>query len=185
MEIFPALITAYLIVTLSATSLAKFRNRRIAVVGILRERVVPYHAATAVIIMVAFTELLLATALMLQVKPEVTGFAAASLFFTFCAYRLVVALRTKSLICVCAGTSRTDPASLAAVVGTVVACLLQAALACTLAVLDEHPAGIPFRALFIVAWLAPFGACLIGSLRLFGRSATDRFPAEPLLSPLR
>jgi hypothetical protein len=179
MELFRTLAAAYLIATLSATSLAKLRNWRVASVGILRERVIPYRAATAVIILVAFAEFLLATILMLRVEPEMTGFATAGLFLAFGGYRLVVAAKTKSLNCICAGTTRSDPASVAAVTGTVVACLLQAALACTLAMLSGHPSGNLLEILPIIAWAAPFCIFLAKPLLQSGEPKTDdRFPVE-------
>src|ERR1022692_1544236 len=144
------LIASYLIATLGATALAKFKNRRVSSVGILREKVIPARVAPAIIITVALAEFLLATLLMLGAEPVATGFAAAALFVLFAGYRLMVAVRTRSLMCSCAGTIRTDPASLPAVVGAILACLIMAALACMLVFLGQ-PDGYPVNLLAIAA----------------------------------
>lgn len=141
MDFVRALIAAYLIATLAATGLAKLKNWRSSSVNVMREGVIAPSAAGTVVIVLAAVELLLATLLMLGVQSAVTGFAGTGLFLAFCGYQLLVAARTNSLRCSCAGTSRTDPASLPAVTGATFACLAQAALACTLAVAGGRPDG--------------------------------------------
>ena len=178
MAIFQALVAAYLIATLSATALAKLKNWRVSSVGVLRERVIPSRAATTVTIAVATVEFLLATLFMLGIESTVTGFAATGLFLVFCGYQLLVAARTNSLMCSCAGTTRSDPASPPAVAGTVLACLVQAAFACTLAVVGGHPDGI-LHFITITAWAAPIVVFLAGLLRRSEPSEIDmRFPVE-------
>jgi hypothetical protein len=177
-EFFRALAAAYLIATLSATALAKLKSWRVSSVSVLREGVIPPRAATAVTVAVAAVEFLLATLFMLGTDPAVTGFAATGLFLAFCGYQLLVAARTNSLICTCAGTTRSDPASPPAVAGTVLACLLQAALACTLALVGGRPGGT-LGLLTITAWAAPIIVFLVGLLRQSGRPEIDkRFPVE-------
>jgi hypothetical protein len=181
-EILRTLIASYLIATLGATALAKLRNRRVSSVGMQRERVIPARAAPAVIVTVAFAELSLATLLMLGAAPVATGIATAALFVLFAGYRLVVAARTKYLMCSCAGTIRADPASLPAVVGASLACLILAALACMLVVLGQ-PAGYPLNLLAIAAWIAPPAILVMGARRgSRGSSIENRFPVES--SPL-
>ena len=179
MKLLCALAASYLIATLSATSLAKLKNWRIASVGILRERVVPRRAAPAIIITVAVTELVLATLLMLGAEPRATGFAAAGLFLAFCGYQMAVAVRTNSLICTCAGTARTDPASPPAVAGAGLACVIQAGLACMLAVAGGRPGGNILDLLAVTAWAAPLITFLAGTRRRSGEPELDhRFPVK-------
>jgi hypothetical protein len=177
-ELIRTLVASYLIATLSATSLAKLKNWRTVSVGVLREMVIPRRAASATIVTVAAVEFLLATLLMLGVQPAVTGFVAAALFLTFGGYRVAVAVRTKSLICTCAGITQSDPASPPAVAGVGFACHLQAGLACTLALLGGRPGGNLLALLTVAAWIAPFITLLTGNWRQSGRlEIDDRFPA--------
>lgn len=178
MEFFRALAAAYLIGTLSATALAKLRNWRATSVGLLREGVIPGRVAVAVTIAVAAAECLLATGFMLGTDPEVTGFAATGLFVAFCGYQLLVAVKTNALMCTCAGSARSDPASLPAVGGTVLACLVQAALASVLALAGGRPGG-DLALLAIAAWAAPVVVFLAGLLRHSAPLEIDsRLPVE-------
>jgi hypothetical protein len=179
MELLRALTTSYVIVTLGSTSLAKLKNWRIVSVGMLRERTIPVGVVPAVIITAATVELLLATLLMLGIEPVATSTAAAGLFLSFGGYRLAVSVKTNSLMCVCAGAIRTDPASPPAVAGAILACLIQASLACTLVFLGGRHGGGLFDLLAISAWMIPFIAFVAGALRRSGRSDIDkRFPTE-------
>jgi hypothetical protein len=178
MELVRALAASYLTATLSATSLAKLKSWRISSVGILRERVIPQRAAPAVILTVAVAEFVLATFLMLGIEPRETGFTATGLFLAFCGYQMAVAVKTRSLICTCAGTTRTDPASPAAVAGTGLACIIQASLACTLALSGGRPGG-NLVLLTVAAWAIPLITFLAGVWRRSGRPDVDnRFPVE-------
>lgn len=177
-EILRTLIASYLIATLGATALAKFKRRQVTSAGILRESVIPARFIPAVTVTLAITEFSLATLLMLGVEPVPTGFAAATLFVLFAGYRLIVAAKTNSLTCSCAGTIRTHPASLPSVTGASLSCLILAALACMLVFLGP-PAGYPVKFLAIAAWVAPLASTLIGARRGMGRPNTDNlFPAE-------
>jgi len=170
-EFVRTLIAAYLIATLAATGLAKLRNWRASSVSVMRENVIPPHAAGVVVLVVAAVELLLATLLMLGIESTAVGFAVMGLFLAFCGYQLLVAVKTNSLMCSCAGTSRTDPASWPAVAGVTLACLAQAALACTLAV-GGRPSG-NLDLVTLAAWTAPIVVFLAGLLRRSGRSGID------------
>jgi uncharacterized membrane protein len=97
------LAACYLILTLSATSLAKLRRWRTTSIALIRESVVPAVLAPGVIIGVVLLELTLSTLLLLAVEPVVTGWAAISLLAVFGLYRLAVATRTKFPMCACAG----------------------------------------------------------------------------------
>jgi hypothetical protein len=174
-EVLRALIAVYLVSTLTATALAKLRNWRGASVSVIRESVIPARVAGAAVIVIAIVELLLAILYMLGVESIVAGLAGMSLFLAFCCYQLLVALRTNSLMCSCAGTSRTDPASLPAVSGTVLACLVQAALACTLAVAGGRLGG-NLSLLTVAAFIAPIIVFLAGLLRRSGRAKIDERP---------
>ncbi len=177
-EILRTLIASYLIATLGATALAKLKNRQVTSVGILRESVIPARVAPAVTVTLAIAEFSLATLLMLGTEPVATGFAAAALFVLFAGYRLTTAVRTKSLMCSCAGTIRTDPASPPAVAGASLACLILAALACMLALLGR-PAGYPVNLLAVVAWTTPLASLIMGTRRGLRESNTDNsFPTE-------
>jgi hypothetical protein len=176
-EFVRAIIAAYLIVTLAATALAKLRNWRASSVSVMREGVIPPRAAGAVVIALAAVELLLATLFMLGIQSTVTGFAGTGLFLAFCGYQLLVTAKTNSLRCSCAGTSRTDPASLPAIAGTTLACLAQAALACVLALAGGRPGG-NLELIAVAAWAAPIIVALAGLMRRSGRPEIDeRRPA--------
>lgn len=168
MDILRALAATYLIATLSATSLAKLRNWRAASVGVLRESVVPRRAVTVTVWFVAVAEFMLAVAIAVRAEPLVTGIVAAGLFVTFGGYRIVVARRTSSLICSCSGTVRSDPASSAAVAGTLAACAAQAAVAGALAVAGGRPDG-PLEFVTSGALIVPVILLLAGLLRASGR----------------
>lgn len=171
---------SYLIVTLGATALAKVKNWRIASVGIQRERVIPAGAASAVIIALAIAEFSLATLLMLGAAPVATGFATAALFVVFAGYRLMVAVKTKSLMCSCAGMLRADPASLPSVAGASLACLILAAFASVLVFLGP-PAGYPVGLLAVAAWAVPLAIFAAGTRRGRRGSGTGNvLPAELL-----
>jgi hypothetical protein len=178
LALFRTLIVAYLIVTLGSTSLAKLKNWRTTSAGILRERIIPGKVVPAVIITLAVAELSLATLLMLGIQPVATGIATAGLFLFFGAYRVAVAARTSFLMCSCAGTVRTDPASPAAVAGAFAACLIQASLAFILTRLGDRAGATLYDLLLVMAWMAPFVAFFVGIQRRAGESnIEDRLPA--------
>ena len=106
------------------------------------------------VIATVVVELALALLLVLAVQPRLVGLAGMALFLVFGGYQLLVAVKTNSLMCSCARTKRTDPASVPAVIGTVLACLVQAALSCFLAVSNVRPDMI-FRLFAITAFDYP------------------------------
>lgn len=171
-EIFRTLIAAYLIATLSATALAKIRNYRVASIGIQRERIIPAKAALALTFSLAITEFTLATLLMTGTAPEVVSLSAAALFTVFAGYRTMVAIKTKSLTCACAGSIRTDPASAPSVAGAGTAVLIMAALSCALIFLGP-PASYPISSLAVFAWITPVFACIVGAVRRRGLREVD------------
>jgi hypothetical protein len=177
-EIFHALVASYLIATLGATALAKLKNRRIVSVSIQREGVIPAGVAPVFTGMLVTVEFLLATLLTFGAAPAATDFAAAALFVSFAGYRVMVAIKTKSLTCSCAGTIQTDPASFPSVGGAGFACLILAALACTLAFVGR-PAGYPVNFLAIAAWISPFVSLAAGARpRHRGPNTGEVFPKE-------
>lgn len=181
MQLVHAIIAAYLIVTLTATALAKLKNWQVASAGVARESVFPTRIAPIVIFGVAVAELVLATFFMLGFQSSVSGFTGTGLFLAFLGYQLLVARRTNSLMCACAGTSRTDPASLPAVTGTTVACLMQASLCCALP-LTGSATGV-FHLAVIIAWLIPIVLFVAG---LFRRRAQPGASHQiPVWSPYR
>jgi hypothetical protein len=178
-EFVRTLAAAYLIVTLATAALAKLKSWRASAVSVLRESVIPPRAATAVVLAVAAVELSLATLFMLGAEPTGAGFAAMGLFLSFCGYQLLVAARTNSLMCSCAGVLRTDPASAPAVSGTVLACLIQAGLSYFLAITRADASGV-FRLITFAAWVLPLIVILAGLLRRTRRSdGHARLQEEP------
>lgn len=157
-----ALAACYLILTLSATSLAKLRRWRATSVALIRESVVPAVLAPSFIIGVALVELTLSTLLLLEVEPVVTGWAAISLLAVFGLYRLAVATRTKFLMCACAGKHEISPVSPQVIAAIVITTALQACLAYGWMRTASRGGTGAFEAAELVAWLAPFAALLAG-----------------------
>jgi hypothetical protein len=158
-----AVIGAYLIITLAATSLAKLRTWRSSSLALLRQTAVPAIAAVIVIIGVSAVEILLATLLMLGADPAVVGSVTGCLFVIFGIYRIIITLRTQSLTCVCAGDVRFDPATPRELTAIVVAVMAQASLAGTWVLLGStYGSGI--QPLGVAAWATPFIVLMIARL---------------------
>ena len=158
------LAACYLIVTLTATSLAKLRRWRASSLAMIREQVIPAAIAPLVVIGTSLVELALATLLMLGVKPLLVSCAIAVTFGLFGIYRLLVAARTKSLTCACAGSPRYSPATPRAVAATVVTTLFQVGVAVAVMVTaSQSDAGV-VKLAAAVAWLAPLAAIVAGRL---------------------
>jgi len=170
-----ALIVAYLVATLTATSLAKLGQWRTVTVIAQRGRVIPVKAAPTVVIVTAIAELALATSLMAGFEPDLSALAIAALFVTFAAYRLVLAAKTKSLMCGCAGSARSDPAHPPIVIATTLACLVQAGMAATLVVWSATG---PFGWLALAAWIAPFLIAARGWMKTIARRRGIQEPAH-------
>lgn len=177
MEIFRTLIASYLIVTLGSTALAKAKNYRVASIGVQREMIIPARVAAVIIISLVIFEFALATLLMIGSATVVTGFATGALFVVFAAYRLLVSLKTKSLTCSCAGTIRTDPASVPSVAGASLACIIMAALGFIIAFLGR--AEYPDNFLAVAAWIAPIVSFAAGARLGLRRPNTNiSYPTE-------
>lgn len=157
-------LASYLTATLGATALAKLKNWQICIAGMWREGVIPGLAVPAVLGTVIVSEFSLATLLAFDIEPVAAGLATAALFVLFAGYRLVVALRTKSLMCSCSGTIRSDPASPPVVAGAMLACLALAVCACLLAFGRQWP-GYPVSLLAIASWIAPIIGLVMGARR--------------------
>lgn len=155
----------YLIVTLTATSLAKLRRWRATAIALIREAVIPVAVAPAVVITVALLELALSGLMVLGVEPFLTGLSAAIMFISFSGYRLVSMTRTKSLTCACAGTVVVQAATPQAVTAALITSVLQTAMACSwMFTRNSHSLGM-FELARIVALAAPFAVLCIGSYR--------------------
>ena len=139
--------------------------------GVGRESVIPSRAVSVMVIATVVVELALALLLVLAVQPRLVGLAGMALFL-FGGYQLLVAVKTNSLMCSCARTKRTDPASVPAVIGTVLACLVQAALSCFLAVSNVRPDMI-FRLFAITALIIPLFTFFVGAARRRGQSQVN------------
>jgi hypothetical protein len=122
----------YIILSLTATSLAKLVNWRTSAIAVLREGLVPARFASFAVISVSAVEMSLAAFLCFGMAGVLISYAAILLFVLFGAYRLAVAVRTKSLMCTCAGYARYNPATPRALAGVIFASTLQAAIASTL-----------------------------------------------------
>ncbi|GAA2165393.1 hypothetical protein GCM10009727_84040 [Actinomadura napierensis] len=138
----------------------------------------PIRAAPFIIGAVAGAEFLLAALLAAGVQTVPTASAATGLFVCFACYRLLVARRTNSLMCSCAGRTRTDPATPAAMVGTTLACLIQAGLAGALLALGGRPDGGLLSSLAVVALLVPFLFVAAGARRAVRDHDLARFPEQ-------
>lgn len=152
----------YLVLTLTATSLAKLRRWRGSSLALIREQVIPIRAAPGVIIGVALAELALATLMMLRILPAAVGIAAAILFTLFGSYRFVAALRTRSLMCPCTGIAEYYPATPQAIAAAVFTCLFQIGLAITWAAAGNRAGTGAFQVARVVSWGVPFIVLLVG-----------------------
>jgi methylamine utilization protein MauE len=124
----------YLIITLSATGLAKaqeWRNtsHRIAVEGVL-----PRSTAFAATVTISAAEVALAALLAARQFPRTIGFMTAGLFIAFAAYKLAVVAKTGKDSCNCTGTNLTYKATRPGIVASISASLVQAGCGCTWAV---------------------------------------------------
>lgn len=181
-EFLHVLVTSYFILTLGATSLAKLKNWRVTSVGVLREGLFSARYTSLVVIAVTGAEFVLATLLMLDIRPVATALSTAGIFICFGLYRMAVAARTNSLMCSCAGAIRNDPASPPAVVGAVLSCLVQASLAGTLTFFAKSDIGNLGRSILVASWLAPVIAFTISSSRRSNGSTLNEWYSAELRS---
>lgn len=156
------IVVAYLIVTLSATGLAKIVNghtARAAVAGELGLR--PSSAAVVVASAVA-AELTLSTLLALRFDTAAVLDVIAVLFVCFAAYHAYVAIRGRVPACACAGRLETKRAGAAAAVGTVSSCLVVAGIAVGAATLPQGIDGVGV-VVCVAAWATPILVALAGA----------------------
>lgn len=160
-----ASLIAYLSGTLSATGLSKLRHRRSAAIGMLREDVLPDRLVPLALLSIGTSEVIVAAALAFNVQRVVALWVTVALFLVFSAYHVAVALRTRSVVCSCVGTSSWGgPASLPAVAGTCFGCWLSAG--CAMAVLSASgETGGTGEVVIIVAWLVPPAAWAFSGIR--------------------
>jgi hypothetical protein len=101
------------------------------------------------------------------------------LFVVFGAYRLAVAVRTKSLMCSCAGYAKHNPATPQALAGVMFTSILQAAIASMVTLpATGYNARNAALARFIV-WGLPFviliiGTCVAQTVRLISRTGAGQ-----------
>jgi hypothetical protein len=160
-EIVHALIVSYLVATLGATGLAKLVNGRTAAVGMIREGALPSRMALPTILAAAVAEIALAVLLAIGFYPEIAAFGTSGLFVLFAGYRILVAAKVNAIVCSCAGTVRTDPASPPAVVGSVLACICLAGIACSVPFLGK-PSGYPLNLIIIFSLALPVTGMIAG-----------------------
>jgi hypothetical protein len=174
MEIARALITLYLVTTLSATGLAKLVNRKATSAGMMREGVFGPKFAMPIVLGLACVEISTAVLMALEVCPRIVFSGVAALFTGFAAYRIVVAIRFHTVVCSCAGTVKKEAASPAAVAGGVLACTCLAALAGIVPFLGQ-PYGYPLCLISLAGLVLPVASMAAG-FRKMSRMDTP-FPA--------
>lgn len=157
------LIGLYIVVTLVATSLAKLKNWRMSALGVRWGRIVPARLAATTIIVVSVAELLLAAAFTLGRAALLVSYAAAVLFFSFGCYQLVVAAKTRLATCTCAGNIKMSQATLSAMIGAVLASVVQASLALAWAFLGSAEHGATLQIVTVSAWIPSLVALVQGS----------------------
>jgi hypothetical protein len=149
------LIVAYLVATLSTTGLAKLANLSTVQVGLLRERIVPAGAVAVVAAGVSLVELVIAGLLVLRVLRVELLVGLAALFVLFALYHVAVGVKTRTVMCSCAGELRSGPGSLAAIAGSTLSCVVLAALAVAAATTNPSPGALA-GAVVAVAFATPF-----------------------------
>ncbi len=159
------LAASYLIITLTATSLAKLRRWRSASIAVAREAVIPVSIAPFAVVGVALAELTLSTLMMLAVRPLLVGCAATILFVLFGGYRLIVTRRTGLVTCSCAGASQSSALTGGAIAAVLLTSASQAAIACWWMFGAKQHGLNSLQLVGIVAWLAPFAGLYVGIRR--------------------
>lgn len=153
----------YIILTLMATSLAKMINWRASAIAVIREDVVPARIASVTVIFVTILELSLATFLFLGIARVLVSGAAVILFVSFGAYRLAVAVRTRSLMCACAGYARYNPATPPALASIIFTSISQATIASILFLPAAGHDAKNATVVRFIAWSLPFAVLIIGA----------------------
>ena len=155
------LVVTYLIVTLGATGLAKLVNRHTARIVIASEIGISPKLASFVVAGIVVVETGLSTLLMLRLVTSIVLGATAVLFLGFAAHHGYVAATTRVPSCACAGKLETKRGSAAAVAGTVMSCLLVAAMAIEAGRVTESTSRVSVL-VYIAAWAAPVLAAVVG-----------------------
>lgn len=163
----------YLVLTLSATGLAKLWSLRRASRGVAAEGVIPAAATTAIVSMVAVIEVVLAGLFVVGSEARLVGFTAALMFLGFGAYKVAVVARTGLSSCNCTGTTIAYKATRPNVFAAVVVSVVQAMMAFTWAVLSDGSES-HFSAIGLIALSIPIIVVLLGHLARRGRR--DRPP---------
>jgi len=127
----------YLVLTLTATGLAKLRMRRVTINSLRVEGVIPRSLVAPVVVAVSAAEILLAVSIVSRRYPLAFGLATAAVFVAFGGYKMAVVIRTGWTSCSCTGTSIAYKTTRPAVVATILVPLIQAALACLWAFLPQ------------------------------------------------
>ncbi len=117
----------YLVLTLTATGLAKAKSWRTASLGITRERVIPRRLALPVALTLCAAEVGLALLVAGQKFEEAAGISAAALFLAFAVYKAAVVIKTGKDSCSCTGTSTMFKATRPSIVASFVSSVIQGA----------------------------------------------------------
>lgn len=166
----------YVVLTLSATGLAKLWSLRRASRGVSAEGVIPAAVAPGLVGMVSVTEVALAGLFVAGAQARLVGFTAALLFLGFGAYKVAVVARTGLSSCNCTGTTIAYKATRPNVFGAVAASVIQATAAFAWAILPADSTSY-FSVIGLIALSIPIIVVLFGYLsRRGGRG-------QPSLSP--
>ena len=153
----------YLILTLSATGLAKARAWRTTSLGVTQERVIPRALVVPITVSLCTTEITLAVLLASRRIEELAGVATTALFLAFAFYKAAVVVRTGKDSCNCTGTSTMFKATRPGVLASLASSTIQASCGILWA-FGPPGAGIGFSLLTTVALVVPLAALLVGSV---------------------
>jgi hypothetical protein len=149
-----SVIAAYLVLTLTATGLAKLTRLAGFASSLARDLPISYRWARTVAVAVCAAELLLAAAVVTRIAPVLTATTLVVMLNGFTGYRVWVFARTRSAVCWCAGQLRAVKSSRRAMVSAGTANMTLAGLAVAWAVVTRTagPASSGW------AWVAATGA---------------------------
>lgn len=136
----------------------------------------------AVVTALVLIELALSTLVALGVARTVTGYAIAGLFAGFGGYRLLVAARTRSMMCACAGPATYGPASPQAIAAAIVTAVLQVAMGCAWAIGGNYSEPHWVNVICAFCWTVPF-IVMISGMGIRWRAGNGWFRHAPTSSP--
>lgn len=154
-QVLHEILALYLVLTFSATGVAKACNWREASAVVASERLIPHGPAAAAIAIVIFAEILLAGLVAIRFMPLIVGGVATAMFLVFGGYKLIAGLRRGTLGCACAGSQTVYKATVPGMVATCLASLLQATIAAVYAATPAASDSLLLDALLLSALALP------------------------------